>query len=152
MTVFFANVVVKNRKFNFWLMLLVGVPAFSWLLFELIRVSLEVVHSRGSLFVPLDGVIQHKVGELMVGAPLFLILLFSNKWPKEKVLKLANKTGIIMIIGGLLNALAWYTLRQKEPWNSFFRIWCLVLLLVGLFGSQIARWVVKISSERIAGS
>ena len=143
---------MKNRKFNFWLMLLVGVPAFIWLLVELIRVFLEVVHYRGILFVPLDGVIQHKVGELMVGAPLFLILLLSNKWPKERVLKLANKTGIIMIIGGLLNALAWYSLRQKESWNSFFRIWCLVLLLVGLFGSQLARWMVKLSRDGPAGS
>lgn len=142
---------MKNRKFNFWLMLLVGIPAFTWLLFELIRVLLEVVYRLGISFVPLDGVIQHKVGELMVGAPLFLILLLSNKWSKENILSLVSGTRIIMIIGGLLNALAWYSLRHRESWDSFFRMWCLVLLLVGLFGSQIARWLVNLSRERVAG-
>lgn len=143
---------MKNRKFNFWLMLLVGIPAFIWLLVELVRVTSKVVHRFGISSIPLDGVIQHKVGELMVGVPLFLILLLSYKWTKERVLSLVSGTRIIMIIGGLLNALAWYSLREREPWNSFFRIWCLVLLFVGLFGAQIARWLLKLAEKRVAGS
>ena len=113
---------------------------------------LEDIYRFGVLSVPLDGVIQHKVGELMVGAPLFLILLLSNKWPKERVFALADRTRIIMIIGGLLNAVAWYSLRQRETWDSFFRMWCLVLLLAGLFGSRIIKWLVNLSREGIAKS
>ena len=129
-------------------MALAGIPAFIWLLAELIRVFSEVVNRSGILFVPLDGVIQHKVGELMVATPLFLLLLLSNKWSKERIFALANRTRIIMIVGGLLNGLAWYSLGDREAWDSFFRIWCLVLLFVGLFGAQIAKWLVSWAKER----
>ena len=139
---------MRNQKLNFWLMLLVAIPAFVWLLAELIRVFLEVVNRSGLLSVPFDGVIQHKVGELMVGTPLFLILLLSNKWSKERIFALANRTQVMMIVGGLLNGLAWYSLREREAWDSFFRVWCLILLFVGLFGSQIAKWLVSWSKER----
>ena len=133
-------------------MLLVGIPAFIWLLVELVRVTLAVINRFGISSVPLDGVIQHKVGEVMVGVPLFLILLLSYKWAKAKVLSLVRGTRILMIVGGLLNALAWYTLRERDSWNSFFRIWCLVLLFVGLFGAQIARWLLKLAEKRVAES
>lgn len=129
-------------------MLLVGIPAFIWLLVELIRVFLGVVNYAGVSSAPFDGVIQHKVGELMVGAPLFLTLLLSNKWSKDRVLALADRTRGLMILGGLLNGLAWYSLREREAWNSFFRVWCLVLLFVGLFGAQIAKWMVRWGNKR----
>jgi hypothetical protein len=138
---------MRNQKLNFWLMLGVGIPAFVWLLAELIRVFLEVVNRSGILSVPFDGVIQHKVGELMVGTPLFLILLLSNKWSKERIFALVNRTQGVMIVGGLLNGLAWHSLREREAWNSFFRVWCLILLFVGLFGSQIAKWLVSWTKE-----
>ena len=128
-------------------MVLVGIPAFVWLLAELLRALMEVVNRSGILSVPLDGVIQHKVGELMVGAPLFLILLLSNKWSKEKILALTNRLRVVMIAGGLLNGLAWYSLRERAAWNSFLRVWCLVLLCAGLFGAQIVGWVVNKAKE-----
>jgi|GEM_PF-5549412 len=134
---------MKDREMSFRVMVLVGVPAFAWLLFELGRVLTEVVRQSSAAAVPLDGVIQHKVGELMVGAPLFLILLLINKWPEERVLSLVGRTRWVMVIGGLLNALAWYSLREREPRDSFFRMWCLALLVAGLLGSRIALWMVK---------
>jgi len=129
-------------------MALAGIPAFIWLLIELIRVFSEVVNRSGILSVPLDGVIQHKVGELMVATPLFILLLLSNKLSQQRIFALANRSRIIIIVGGLLNGLAWYSLREREAWNSFFRIWCLVLLFVGLFGAQIVKWLVSRAKER----
>ena len=139
---------MEMRKLRFWVMLLVGIPAFIWLLAELVRAFLEVVNRSGLSSVPLDGVIQHKVGELMVGTPLLLIFLLSTVWPKERLFALINRTRVIMMAGGLLNALAWYSLRERESWNSFFRFWCLIILLVGLFGSQIAQWMVNKTPEK----
>lgn len=132
-------------------MLLVGIAAFVWLFAELVRAFLEVVNRFGMAAIPLDGVIQHKVGELMIGAPLYLVALLGNRWSKEKLFALANRTRIVMIVGGLLNGLAWYSLRERETWDSFFRIWCLILLFVGLFGSQIARWAVRKAKEKASG-
>ncbi len=138
---------MKNKKLSFWLMVIVGIPAFVWLVAELMRVFLEVVNRSGISSAVLDGVLQHKVGELMICAPLFLILVLGNKWSKEKVAALTDRMRALMIAGGLLNALAWYSLREREAWDSFFRVWCLILLFAGLFGSQIAKWVVSKSQE-----
>ena len=139
---------MRKQRLNFWLMALAGTPAFIWLLVELMRVLREVVNRSGLSSAPFDGVIQHKLGELMVATPLFLLLLLSNKWSKERIFALANRTRLVMICGGLLNVLAWYSLREREAWNSFLRVWCLILLFVGLFGSQIAKWLVGWAKER----
>ena len=140
---------MKNKKPNFWLMLLVGVAAFVWLFAELVRVFLEVVHRSGIPSVPLDGVIQHKVGELMVAGPLFLIVLLGNIWPKGKLAALADRARVVMVVGGLLNGLAWYSVRDRMAAGSFFRVWCLVLLVVGLFGARIAKWLVSKSKGKV---
>ena len=139
---------MRNPKLSFWLMTLVGVPAFIWLLAELVRAFLEVIDRSGVPSVPFDGVIQHKVGELMVAAPLFVTLLLATRWPKERAYALATRARVIMIVGGMLNGLAWYSLRERVAWDSFFRVWCLVLLFVGLFGSRIAKRWVSLSAGR----
>ena len=129
-------------------MLFVGIAAFIWLFAELVRVFLEVVNRSGVSSIPLDGIIQHKVGELMVAVPLFLIMLLGNIWSKEKLFALANRMRIVMIVGGLLNGVAWYSVRDRMASGSFFRIWCLVLLFVGLFGAPIAKWLVSKTKEK----
>jgi hypothetical protein len=138
---------VDKQKLNFWVMTLIGIPAFIWLLVELIRVFLEVNNRAGVSAVPLDGVIQHKIGELMVAAPLFVLLLLTNKLSKEKLFTLINQTQIVMIIGGLLNGLAYFSLRGRENFDWFFQIWCLMLLVVGLFAAPFARWFVSKAKE-----
>lgn len=120
----------------FWLMSLIGAIAFVWMFAELGRVFLEVVNRSGVSAIPLDGVIQHKIGELMVSVSLFLVVLLSYVWSKERLFTFASRLQIVMIVGGLLNGIAWYGLRERESWDSFFRIWCLIILVVGLFSSQ----------------
>ena len=127
---------------NFWVMAVVGAAAFVWLVWELVRVWMEVAASGGLAAVPMDGVIQHKVGELMVGGPLFAILLLANVWSGERVARLISRLWPVTIIGGLLNAAAWFTLRERMEWDSFFRTWCLLLLVVGLLGGPIVRSIV----------
>ncbi len=94
-----------------------------------------------------DGVVQHKVGELLVAAPLFLILLLASRWTPERACALAERTRLVMLAGGLLNGLAWYSLRGRLAWDSFFRMWCLLLLFVGPFGSWIAKRLVSLSNS-----
>ncbi len=139
---------MDKQKINFWVMTLIGIPAFIWLLVELARVFLEVTNRSGVSAVPLDGVIQHKIGELMVATPLFLILLLSNKWSKEKLIALIKRTQIVMIIGGLLNALAYFSLLGRETFDWFFQVWCLLLLVVGLLGAPLAGWFVSKAKEK----
>ncbi len=130
-------------------MLIVGIIMFVWLFAELGRILLEVVNRSGVPSIPFNGVVQHKIGELMVGAPLFLVALLSYVWSKERLVAFADRMQIVMIIGGLLNGLAWYSLRERESWDKFFRTWCLIILVFGLFGSQTAKWLVS-KTERIS--
>ncbi len=132
-------------------MSLVGAVAFVWMFAELGRVFLEVVNRSGVSAIPLDGVVQHKIGELMVSVSLFLVVLLSYVWSKERLFTFASRMQFVMIVGGLLNGIAWYGLRERESWDSFFRIWCLIILVVGLFGSQIAKWLVS-KTKRISNS
>jgi len=142
---------MKKQKIMFWFMSLVGILAFGYMLAELWRVFLEVVNRSGVSAIPLDAVIQHKIGELMVSISLFLVVLLSYVWSKERLFTFASRLQIVMIVGGLLNGIAWYGLRERESWDSFFRIWCLIILVVGLFGSQMAKWLVS-KTKRISSA
>lgn len=134
------------------MMVFVGTIAFVWLFAELGRALLEVVDRSGFSSIPFDGVVQHKAGEIMVGAPLFLVALFGYVRSKENLFAFANRMQIVMIVGGLLNGIAWYSLRTRESLDSFFRTWCLILLVVGLFGSQIAGWLIAKSKQKTNGT
>ena len=134
---------MNKRLINFWLILFVSLIAFGWMIAELFRVFFEVKNSANLSAVPFDGVIQHKIGELMVGIPFVAILAFSNIWSPEKAFVFIRRMRIVMITGGLLNALAWYSLREKVEADSFLRVWCLVIFVFGLFGSWILSWMVN---------
>ena len=139
---------MDKQRLNFWAMALIGTPAFIWMLAELIRVFSEVTNRSGVSSVPFDGVIQHKIGELMAAVPLFLILLLTNIWSKEKIFTLINRMQVVMIIGGLLNGLAYFSLLGRETFDWFFQVWCLILLVVGLLGAPFAKWFVSKTKEK----
>ena len=136
---------MNKRLLNFWIITAVGTLAFGWMIVELVRVLLEVGNERGFQAVPLDGVIQHKVGELMVGVPFVSMLALSNLWPKEKVRALIRRSVLVMVTGGLLNAVAWFSLRDRLPPGDFLRIWCLVIFAFGLIGA----WLLARMLERV---
>ncbi len=134
---------MNKRTVNFWLIFVVGIIAFGWMIAELLRVLFEVKDRTGLSAIPFDGVVQHKIGELMVSVPFVAILALSNLWAREKLFSFIRRTRFIMITGGLLNALAWYSLREKVEADSFLRIWCLIIFVFGLFGSWLLLWMVS---------
>jgi hypothetical protein len=140
---------MNKRAVNFWLILVVALIAFGWMLVELVRVFFEVKSQSGLSAIPLDGVMQHKIGELMVGVPFVAILALSNLWTRDKVSSLIRQTRIVMITGGLLNALAWYRLREKVGADSFLRIWCLIIFVFGLVGSWLLSWMVNRTKNEV---
>lgn len=128
---------MKKRAINFWFLIVVGIVAFGWLITELLLVFFDVKSRSGLAAAAFDGVIQHKIGEIMVAVPFFAVLVLSNLWSPEKISSLIRRTRLVMITGGLLNALAWYSLREKVEADSFLRIWCLVIFVFGLVGSWL---------------
>jgi hypothetical protein len=139
---------MRRSPFDFWFVGTTGAIAFIWLFAELVRVLRQVIAQQGAVGIIIDGVIQHKIGEILVAAPLFLLTLLSDKWSKDKLLRLVSYTEFVMVAGGLLNALAWFNLGEQEDWTSFFRIWCLVLFVTGFFGAFIGRWFVRKAKSR----
>lgn len=128
---------MSKRTVNFWLVLVTALVAFGWMIAELLRVFFDVKSRSGISAVPFDGVMQHKIGELMVAVPSVAVIALSNLWAREKVFALIRQTRVLMIVGGLLNALAWYSLREKFGADSFLRIWCLIIFIFGLTGSWL---------------
>ncbi len=143
---------MNKRTVNFGFLLVVGIIAFGWLIAELLRIFFEVKSQSGLSAVVFDGVIQHKIGELMVAVPFFAVLALSNLWSREKLSFFIRRTRFVMITGGLLNALAWYTLREKVGADSFLRIWCLVIFVFGLVGSWLLSWMVNRTKNEVEKS
>lgn len=143
---------MNKRLINFWLILFVSLIAFGWMIAELLRAYFEIKNVNGLSAIPFDGVMQHKIGELMVGIPFVAILAFSNIWSLEKTFVFIRRMRIVMITGGLLNALAWYSLREKVEADSFLRVWCLVIFVFGLFGSWILSWMVNRTTNEVKKS
>ena len=133
----------KRQKIEVVLMLAVGLCGFGWMFFELAKRILIVSNQSSISSIPFDGKIQHGIGELMVSISFFSILLMSKVWLKERVFLLSSKLRFVMIIGGLLNGLAWFTTSSEEPWNGLFRMWCLFLFIFSIFATRIANWMVS---------
>lgn len=140
---------MNKRAVNFWFIFVVASIAFGWMIAELFRVVFEVESRSGLSAVPFDGVVQHKIGELMVGIPFVTVLALSNLWAREKVHSLVSQTRLVMITGGLLNTLAWYSLREKVGADSFLRIWCLVIFIFSLVGSWLLSWMVNRTKNEV---
>lgn len=65
---------------------------------------------------------------------------------------LIKQVRVIMIMGGLLNALAWYSLRERVEADSFMRIWCVIIFVFGLTGSWLLSWMVKLTKTEVEKS
>ncbi len=140
---------MKKRTFNFWIIFIVGVVAFGWMIADLLRVVFEIKNRVGLSAIPFDGVIQHKIGELMAAVPFVAILALKNVWVREKIVSLIRQARIVMITGGLLNALAWYSLRERVGADSFLRIWCLIIFVFGLVGSWLLSWEINRTKREV---
>ena len=138
---------MNKRAVNFWLVLVIAVIAFGWMIAELVRVFFEVKTQSGVSALPFDGVMQHKVGELMVAVPFIAVVALSNLWTREKVFSLIKQVQVVMIAGGLLNILAWYSLRERIGADSFLRIWCLIIFVFGLIGSWLLAWMAHRTNQ-----
>jgi hypothetical protein len=136
------------RRFSFVFSVIIFGVGIGWMGLELLRVGWKLAESQGFAAMLTDGVVWHKIGELMVAAPFAWLAIMSNQWPVDKLQTFFSRTKWIMIAGGVLNGIAWLTLRYRVDWH----IWCLILLIWGtvaapLFGKYIITLAQKIRSE-----
>lgn len=126
------------KKFYLLLIWFVVIAAVLVLCAELIRVLGEVVAATGWTGIPFDGVVQHKVGELLIAIPFGALTLLKRVWNRERLLLLIRRTQVSMWLGAILNGVAWLSLRHTKDWHP----WCLLLLVFGFVGPWLARQLV----------
>ena len=134
---------MSKRKINFWIITVVGSVAFAWMIAELFRVLSEQRNPAGLAAIASDGVVEHKIGELMVGVPFVAILALSNLWNVNRIYQIIRYARPVMIVGGILNALAWFNLGDRIPATDFLRIWCLIIFAFGLIGAWLLGRLVE---------
>ena len=127
----------ERKRSSLWGTWAVLGAAMAWMVVELLRASWNVGRSAGIGAIALDGVIQHKVGELLVALPLIAVAVLSNVWTKERLLALIRRTQLLMWGGGVLNGLAWLSLRDQVDWAW----WCVLLLAAGLLGPWLTHGI-----------
>lgn len=128
-------------------MIALGLFGFGWMFTELVKRILVVSNQSSISFITFDGKTQYGVGELILTLSFFSILLMTKVWVKEKVFSLSRKLRFLMILGGLLNGLAWFTTSSEENWNGLFRMWWLFLFVFSIFATPIANWMVSNTKE-----
>lgn len=128
----------KYRNLVMWL---VSVPAALWLGAELLRVMLEVVRTRGYTGLPLDGVVQHKIGELLIAFPILCVLLAIARHSEERIMRAVDGVRWIILAGGVLNGIAWFSLADRAAPTSFLRVWCLALLAFSVVAPRVLKLI-----------
>ena len=134
----------ERKRSSLWGTWAVLGAATAWMVVELLRVTWNVGRGAGIGAIALDGVVQHKVGELLVALPLIAVAVLSNVWTKERLLVLIRRTQLLMLGGGMLNGLAWLSLRDRVDWAW----WCVLLLAAGLLGPWLTRMIAERSKVR----
>jgi hypothetical protein len=127
------------KGFNLRLMWLVVTAALLVLCAALGRVVMEVLATEGWAGVPFDGVVQHKVGELLIAIPFAVLAPLSRVWDGERLQLFILRTRVSMLLGAILNGVAWLSLRYSKSWHP----WCLLLLVFGLAGPWVALRLVR---------
>lgn len=118
-----------------WL-IMIGLTVF--LLEELVRIALWTIPEWGFWTAITDGVILHKLGELLILPPLAAFALFNRKLPTERVIELIGKSRWVIWSGALLNLVAVFSLADRVYWWA----WPLLLAVVGgILPLLMMRWI-----------
>ncbi len=135
------------KKLHLWASWLFVAAGLGWMGYELVRVGAQTVLDKGWLAAFSDGVLQHKIGELLLIIPFLVLAVNSSVWLPERLRRFYHRTVWLMVVGGLLNGYAWLELRHRVDWH----IWCLILLGWGVvFGPLLGMMMIKIAEKKAA--
>lgn len=118
------------KPVNWWIMVAAGLFATTFLLKDFVVHAHLAFARNGAMGLLTSSTMQHKVGELLIGAPLFMTALMRQVWPAERLVANLKAAWPLMLIGSALNILAW--LGSAAPWSDVNRLWFLFLVVVGV--------------------
>lgn len=119
-----------RKPTNWWIMVAAGLFAAAFLLKDFVLHAHIAFAKSGAIGLLMSSTMQHKVGELLIGAPLFMTALMRQVWPAERLLANLKAARPLMLIGSVLNILAWF--GSLAPWTDVNRLWFPFLVVVGV--------------------
>ena len=118
----------------------------SVMFFELLRSGWRAFGESGFPGLLWDGVVLHKIGELMIIIPLGWIAAGSVPLSQSFLERLQKYALWMAPLGGLLNLAAWFKLNELVPWH----VWCLILLGMGLITPIFTHFVILMAGKKKA--
>ncbi len=138
----------QNRFFFWWKVFTVTSVSLgmAWMFYELLRVGRGIMEASGIAAVFSDGVVLHKIGELLIAGPFVIGLFLPMFWQREDrdPTRILTAVRIALLVGGLLNGVAWLSLRYRVDWHP----WCLILLAWGVVGFLFIRKISLTTLEK----
>jgi hypothetical protein len=127
-----------------------GVITGLWLVWDLGRVGVESAATGGAARLIANPMLMHKVGELMILAPLVLIGVWGERWEAPRRARFVKIASWVMGAGALLNLLAWAGASNASLNGELFRGWCLILVAVGATGAPVLKGLGRMARLRLA--
>lgn len=124
-----------DKPANWWIILAAGVLAGVFLLKDFVDHAHAILGHAGYRGLLTSPTIHHKVGEILVGAPLYMTALMRPVWPAERIIANLKSARPLLALGSALNVLAW--VGSAAPASDFNKIWFLLLAVAGIAAPPI---------------
>ena len=119
-----------SRRAAHWIVLVVGLVGAAWLLWTLGLTVGERAAYGGLSVLPTSPTIQHKIGLLLISAPLWATALTRASRPDRDAARILAKGWPVILIGAALNVVAWW--NAAGSWTEPTRLWFAALALIAV--------------------
>ena len=124
-----------GKPASWWIMVGAGVLASGFLLKDFVEHAHAIAGHAGYQGLLTSPTMHHKVGEILVGAPLFMTALMRPVWPADRIIANLKSARPLLALGSALNLLAW--VGSAAPPSDFNKIWFLLLAVAGIAAPPI---------------
>ncbi|UCD62571.1 MAG: hypothetical protein JSW34_07320 [Candidatus Zixiibacteriota bacterium] len=113
--------------------------ALLFLLEELARFAIWVEGWRSFPSTFAEPSIWYKIGELLIIAPVLVLLTFAGQWDRNRSAGFISKARWLMWLGAGLNLLTLIFLSERLWWSA----WLPILVIIGIFAPVILRELAR---------
>ncbi|UCD62572.1 MAG: hypothetical protein JSW34_07325 [Candidatus Zixiibacteriota bacterium] len=103
------------------------------------RVALWVAGWRGFLLTFVEPSLWYKIGELLIIAPVLVLLAYAGQWERPRLRVFVSRTRWLMWLGAALNLLTLVILSDRFWWSA----WLPILVIMGVFTPVIVRELLR---------
>ena len=133
----------RRKEYLFWMTF--GIFCLLLFIATWIRRVGIIGHDKGLMHILQEPTIIHKIGEVLLLGPFFIIFMGSFTQSRQKIYKWINIAAIPMLVGGVLNLYAWFELKDLVFWHPL----CLFIFAWGMVAVPLCRkyFIVRAMKE-----